>query len=198
MAANTKTDICNRALQLVFLTPKFMNVEDDKSPEADACNGAYDEILDDLLYGHPWNFAMARAQIGASGVPAFRWLSEYPLPQGPAPPFCLRVWELDQESHPRADWIVEGRKLLTDETGALNIIYISRVTNVADMSPGFRAALALKIAADIAPNVTNSTTLGDKLEDRLIKVVLARAKAADGQEEGNFEQDQGEFLEARR
>ena len=62
--AYSQVQICNLAL-LKFGSPKITSI-DDQTPEAAACKALWDIVRDEVLYDHPWNFAMKRADLGAA------------------------------------------------------------------------------------------------------------------------------------
>src|SRR3546814_2945523 len=97
--------ICNRALTL--LGQKTITSLEDNSQAARLCVESYGPTRDAVLRDHPWNCAIARADLAAlSEAPAFEFGRQFQLP-----PDCLRVLELWGS---RARWKIEGRRLLSD------------------------------------------------------------------------------------
>ncbi len=143
----SEVQICNLALA------KFGDLSitalTDATKEARICNVFYPQARDLLLYQHPWNFAMSRADISAEveTAPAFEWDYAYTLPTSPA---CLRVWELYGSD---AQWIVEGGQLLTNLDAEIYIRYIAQVTTTGSFSPAFVNCLSTFLAAYIAPRI---------------------------------------------
>src|SRR3546814_6931193 len=80
--------ICNRALTL--LGQKTITSLEDNSQAARLCVESYGPTRDAVLRDHPWNCAIARADLAAlSEAPAFEFGRQFQLP-----PDCLRVLEL--------------------------------------------------------------------------------------------------------
>ncbi len=137
-------------------------------------NRRYAPIRDAVLRAHPWNCALARAQL-ASGDPAPLW--------GPAacfqlPADCLRVLRLDDRS---VAWKVEGRKILASAPAPLNILYTRRIADPNVFDPLLVEALAARLAADLAHPITQSTTLIGVMWD-LYRQKLIEARGVDGPE----------------
>ncbi len=137
-------------------------------------NRRYAPIRDAVLRAHPWNCAMARAQL-ASTDPAPAW--------GPAacyqlPTDCLRVLRLEDRS---IAWKVEGRKVVADGSAPLNILYVRQVDDPNAFDPLLIEAIAARLAADLAHPITHSTTLVQVMWD-LYRQKLIEARGVDGQE----------------
>jgi hypothetical protein len=62
----SKTSICNKALRKLGSKP-VMNVDTDTSRQATLCKSAYDDILDEVLREHNWNFAVTRQALNKDG-----------------------------------------------------------------------------------------------------------------------------------
>ena len=108
--AQSVIDICNSALQRVGATT-ILSLSDN-SPEARACSVAYDSNRRDELRKHRWNFATQRAVLAPdSTAPAFDFDYAFTLPSD-----CLRVIRPNTYD---LDWVVEGRKILTNDSDTL-------------------------------------------------------------------------------
>lgn len=152
------TSISNRALQK--LGAARITSLSESSSEARACSSVYEVLRDAELRAHPWNFATARAQLSADAVsPAFGKANSFNLPVD-----CLKVLEDDVNSLNK-DWLIEGRKILTDEGGPLNIRYTKKVVESQDMDPLFAEALACKMAIEMCEELTQSNSKKESLKD---------------------------------
>lgn len=141
-------DIANRALQKLGAKSIVSLTQDDKS--AREMNRAYEPLRDAELEVHPWAFAKTRVTLPElSDAPAFGFAAQYQLPSD-----FISVYRRKDDP----EWQIEGGKVLTDQTGGLNLIYIRRVTDVNAMSPLFREALAARLAYDLAESFTQSTS----------------------------------------
>lgn len=148
--ATSEVAICNSAL--VKLGGQRILSLTDNNPLARLLNEQYPKLRDELLYAHPWKFAMksyAPAEIAKPpGVelPDFR----FGLPSD-----CLRVVGTDGKTD---RWYVQDGSVYVDRQQPV-IYYIAKITDVAKFTPGFSEVLALKIAADICYSVVQSVTL---------------------------------------
>lgn len=168
----SETSICNRALQrlgakrIVSLTEGSVNSK--------ACLAAYAARRDALLRKHRWNFAIDRATLAADAVaPAWGRANAFELPPTslmPIPPYP------EQNLNDR-DWVVEGKKILTNEQAPLYVRFIKQVTDPNEMDPIFREVLSADLAVELCEELTQSNTKKDRLEEDL-KRELADARKA--------------------
>ena len=132
----------------------------EEAPGARMVNTRFDELLDSLTEAHPWNFAISRATLSRlAEAPAFEYTYQYQLPTSP---YCLKVLSVYDEVSP---WRVEGRKLLTDME-QVQIVYISRVTDLNSISPAFKEAFTYFLASEISVALTGENTLEKKMQDK--------------------------------
>ena len=172
----SKTEILNLAIELVgssaVLTPT------DNKKQATRANRVYDPTRMAVLRGHPWNFALERAELAQISVPpAFGFAQNYQLPGD-----CLRVLAMDD---PEIKWVVEGRKLLTDEATA-NIHYVRDVVDTGAFDALYIDALATYIASKITFPLARNRALAADLR-RAFFDQLALARVVDAQEGGGQE-----------
>ena len=190
MAIST-VSICNRALDLLGADP--ITSLEDGSKAANLCLRNFEPSADSVLRLYPWNAALRRARLPAlSDTPAWGYLYQYQLPQGPEPAFCLRLLEIDNGS----DYRIEGRRILADYAAPLDILYIGRVTDTATFDPLLAEAVAVKLAVHLAGNLTES---GSRVEAarNYLREILAQAKAIDAQEGGAASLVVDAWLQAR-
>ena len=80
-------DICNEAMDLLGAATITSLTENSK--EARLCNRRFETVRDAVLRAHPWNAAIARADLAQdSATPAFGFSFQYTLANDP---YCLRV-----------------------------------------------------------------------------------------------------------
>jgi hypothetical protein len=145
--AQNAVDLCNTALQRVGAT-SIMSLLDN-SPEARACNLAYDTNRRDELRKHRWNFAIKREVLAPDATaPAFDYLYAFTLPSD-----CLRIL---RPATADLDWQVEGRKILTNDGATLYLRYICDVENPALWDASFYNVCAMGLAVDICERLTQS------------------------------------------
>ena len=190
MAIST-VSICNRALDLLGADP--ITSLEDGSKAANLCQRNFEPSADSVLRLYPWNAALRRARLPAlSDAPAWGYLYQYQLPQGPEPAFCLRLLEIDNGS----DYRVEGRRILADYAAPLDILYIGRVTDTTVFDPLLAEAVAAKLAVHLAGNLTESGSRIAAARDYL-RDILGQAKAIDAQEGGAASLVVDAWLQAR-
>ena len=147
--AISEVKICNIALSRVG--DALITALTENSKQGRTCNLLYEANRDDLLYSHPWNFAMDRATLARlSEVPAFEFRYQYQLPSD-----CLRAWKIYNSS---SKWIREANKLLIDDD-AVYLKYIAKITDVNQFNARFVNCLALKLASELAVRLADSKTL---------------------------------------
>lgn len=163
--------ICNAALIRIGAEP--ISALDEPSKAARLCNSRYADLRDEVLRDHPWNFALHRTSLAAlAEMPAFGYARRFQLPAD-----CLRVLSMADKD---ARFQIEGRSLLTDEADA-KILYVRRVEDPNAFDPLFANALSLRLAAELAYAITNSTTLIEAMWG-LYQRAAQRARTADAQE----------------
>lgn len=162
-----EVSICNSALSKVG-GARIIALSDD-SVEGRVCNEQYVKIRDEMLSGHPWNFAKQRAVLASSTTaPVYEYTYAYPLPFD-----CLRVLSMELDTD--FPWQVESGILLTDN-GTANVLYVKREVLTGRYSATFREALATQLAADISYALTQNAALKDRLQkDADMKLRLARS-----------------------
>lgn len=167
------TDIYNAAF--IALGVDTVNSPDTDSPNVRAVNAVYEGVRDQLLSGHPWNFAMRRKELAQSATaPTFGYDYAYDLP----------VDLLTMRTASPRICEVEGKQLLTDEPQAY-VTYTAKVSDINSMIPLFRTALSLALA--IAASGKVGSVAAAKLAElvKLRDLTLMDARAVDAQGGGN-------------
>lgn len=163
MASNV--GICNRALQKLGATRIVSLTEDSRN--ARACNAAFEAVRDALLRKHPWNFAITRVTLAPDATdPDFEYDYAFSLPSD-----CLRILPDNEVT----DWVVEGRKILTNDGDTLELRYIKRVTDPNEFDPYFTEVLSAAIAVETCEEITQSNTKFQLVESQF-KDALREAK----------------------
>ncbi|QAZ38430.1 hypothetical protein C1M51_02780 [Methylibium sp. Pch-M] len=151
----SQIEICNQALTKIG-SARITSLAD-TSKQAKTLAAIYDVKRDAELAAHPWSFAMARSSIPASTtVPAFGWTKAFPLPNG-----FLRLVEVGEnyvmyQSGGGELFHLEGNAILCNEGSPLRIRYVQRVVNAGLYTPLFVEALACRLAAEVAEDMTQS------------------------------------------
>lgn len=167
---SSDVQICNRALQRIGVKRITSLTEDSRN--ARSCNTAYDSVRKAELRAHPWAFAIKRVALPSDATgPAFNKTNYFTLPSD-----YLRLLPIDQDYNLNSlDWIIEGKKIATDDGAPLNIRYIYDVTDVSEMDALFQEALSAKLAWELAEELAQSGSKGDRaLRD--YEMIVATAK----------------------
>lgn len=187
--AVSEVSICNDAL--IMIGANTISALTDTTKEGRLCNEQYEKLRDQLLFSHPWNFAIKRTDLAADpDVPNGHWGFAY---AHTIPADCLRILEIETEDE--APWKVEGGKIYCDIT-PLNLRYIRKETDTTKFSKGFEEALAAKIAHRLAYALTQSATAAESVRKQA-EEMLSLAMSFDGQE-GSIDQVQAnDYINSR-
>ncbi len=149
----SKVEICNRALQK--LGAKRIVSLDDDSVTARACNVAFEPVKLAELRDHSWSFAIKRQSLPAdSPAPDFGPQNSFTLPTD----FLRLVPPDPQYNMDNLDWVIEGRKIFTNDSAPLLIRFVSDVTDPNLMDALFRESLSSRLALELCEQLTQSNT----------------------------------------
>jgi hypothetical protein len=141
--ATTILAVCNRALSKIG-APRITALTDD-TPSALALAACLPAVPDWVLRAYRWRFALKRAVLAeANAVPAFGYGWSFTLPGD-----CLTT----APEEDAANWTVEGRSLLTNESPPLWLRYIAQMPDASQWDPAFAEVLACRIALEVQPEL---------------------------------------------
>jgi len=151
----------------------------DGSHGADVVDDIYDDIRDNLLRSHPWNFATKRAQLAQNATaPTFEFDYAYDLPAD-----WLRTISVHNNDaglgtilH-RLEQVASASKIVASAS-EVYMRYVYQITDTTLMTPDFRVALAYVLSADLAVPLSGSNTLADRMEKKADRAI-ARARSTD-------------------
>lgn len=174
--ANSKVEICNRAL-LVIGSKGILSVDQDEKAARD-CDLAYDPMRRALLEEGEWTFATKRAELSRlNETPIFQFDYAYAKPSD-----ALRIQKVYSGDFTRLldtdQYVFENGKILTDEISPLYAVYTKNETDPRMFSEMFAEALAYRIALYIQPNIVESDSKQAYLEQKYVQTLRA-AKAHD-------------------
>jgi hypothetical protein len=92
-------------------------------------------------------------------------------------------------------YVVEGRKLLTDE-GTAKIKFIGRVTDPQQYDASLVEALSARLAAEICYAITGSTTMV-QIQTSLYEAKITEARFNDATEGATQRLEASDFIESR-
>lgn len=149
----SKVEIANRALQLLGAKRIVSLTEDSRNGRA--VSAAYEPVKLAELRKHPWSFAVKRVQLAEdTTAPLFDRTTAYSLPSD-----FIRLLNPDPIANFNdLDWQIEGRKIITNDTGPLNLRYIYNVNDPNEMDPLFREAFSAALALNLVEEITQSNT----------------------------------------
>lgn len=185
--ALSAVSICNKALILLGAEPISSLTEDSK--EARVMNRLYEQVRDELLFNHPWNFAIRRAELAqVDDEPEYEFDAFFEIPDD-----CLRIVGTNLSSED--PWKVEGQYFYCNSS-TVKIKYIARIDSPNEFSVGFGEALAYKLAHIASYSLAQSSALSDRLAKEYL-VHLRDARSADAQEGSIDKVEANEWLYSR-
>lgn len=160
--------IVNSALYKVGAKKQIVSL-DEGTPAANFMSARYEDLRDDLLRAHPWNFAVKRVKLARlAETPAYEYDYKYAMPSD-----IIRTLLLSDNS--AGTGVVDYR----EESGTyfsnaeeLWLKYVYKVTDPNQMTADFREVLALKIAIEAAITIANSNSMSETMEARFQKAML--------------------------
>lgn len=142
---------------------KLIGSLDEGTPGANFGAARYEEIRDELLRGHPWNFAVARAKLARlSTTPNHKWEYEYSVPSD----WLRTMWISDNEDGVGYIDYNEESGMIRADADELWMKYIRKVDDPNVMTPDFREVIAYKLAIEAAISIANSNTLSELMQQR--------------------------------
>jgi len=169
----TVVEVANWALRMIG-EARIASLTDG-SNQANVISDIYEQIRDDLLGTHSWNFAAARAELARDATaPAFGFTYRYALPAD-----WIRTVSV-HDNDAGIGTIDHKEEGLFIHASVENVFlrYVKRVTDANSMTAQFRRAWASALARDLCLPLTVSNTLYDRMEAQA-KRDLARAKSSD-------------------
>lgn len=148
----SEVSICNQALSWLA-TSNILSLTDGTT-NANLCNANYAGLRDATLESASWTFATRRYILSPmADSPVYGYSSKFLIPS-----VVLRVIECrDNDIRPdgvsNLDWRREEDFIVSD-SGIIYTKCIIRITDTSKFSPLFAQALAARIAATLAPTIT--------------------------------------------
>lgn len=175
----TKTGVANLALSLIK-NDQVTSIDppDRGSKAAKAAALWYDDARREVLSEHDWDFAKKRVNLSAGTPPAFGWAASYQLPSD-----CLRISTIGDEANPWTSqyFRIEGQYILCNESGPIQLCYISDIDDITKFTPKFLVAFAKKLGSYISAVLTGSLNMMQGLGDEATDT-LSDAKSLDSQQ----------------
>lgn len=148
----------------------------------------YEQVRDEVVSSYPWNSAIKRALLNLLvTTPIFQFTNAFQLPAD-----FLRLHAIDITE----DFRIEGKTLVTDAE-AVNIIYVFRIINVADMDEMLKRAISTRLSMELALPLTGSERRLQQMT-LLHQATLAEARLTDAVQSPTTRAVSSEWLDARR
>lgn len=149
---------------------------DDSSQEARFTKLFYQQVRQELLRYHNWNFATSLVQLTTDPVaPIFDWGYAYYLPSDF---FRLITVNSFGQEQPTETYQIQGNQLLSD-AGEAKISYIADVVDENLFDSLFTEAFVLRLASKLAKPLSGSMDMSARLAQEA-KYLLSEARRIDG------------------
>lgn len=185
----SKTSICNKALRKLGANP-LMNVDTDNTKPATLCKASYDDVLQEVLRMHNWNFAVFRQSLvlDASGSPVYEFSNRFILP---TIPIFIRLLSVEND----IEFRLENNFLLTNES-SVNIRFIGKETDPNKYDSLFIECFAARLAYEIGYSITSDETrIARTKQDFAESLSLARER--DNLEDNDVAETSDSFSSSR-
>jgi len=174
---STDIEVAQKAMVLVGLEPLASFT--DQTDEALVANTIFEDVVEDCLAQHNWNFATGQKTLSRlTAVPVDRWDAAYALPTSPA---VVQVQTVTIDDQPQQYDIYERYIYINAEVSedvVLNYIYRPETQY---WPPAFTMWVIFRLASVFALSVTRKSDVAKSYVD-LAEAQFRRAKSRDSQQ----------------
>ena len=174
---STDIEVAQKAMVLVGLEPLASFT--DQTDEALVANTIFEDVVEDCLAQHNWNFATGQKTLSRlTAVPVDRWSAAYALPTSPA---VVQVQTVTIDDQPQQYDIYERYIYINAEVSedvVLNYIYRPETQY---WPPAFTMWVIFRLASVFALSVTRKADVAKSYVD-LAEAQFRRAKSRDSQQ----------------
>lgn len=194
-SASSEVDLANMALTMLGQQP--IAALTDNNNRAKLADKRLADVRDTVLRAHQWNCCIKRASLSAHGTaPVWGYSNRYQVPTD----FVRLVSTESNTTDYRIEAGNQGESpllfILTDDT-EMKILYVAKITSVAQMDSSLVQAIACRLAADIAVAVTGDAAHEASMMKKY-QMVVSQAMFEDSASHNFLETIRGgEWLEAR-
>lgn len=185
--------IMNAAAVLIGTESRVTDPADER-PLATTLREVWDIERQATLRDGAWNFAVKRRELMAvvlqSGETIHPWSAAYKLPAD-----CLKLIEI-LGSWGRADYQLEGSRILCNAGAPLRIRYCADVSEPAEWDPAFARAFACRLAL-VCGNRIAGSVYDASLGAQLYREALTHARLNDALENPRIEFEESDWILAR-
>ena len=173
----TDIEVAQKAMVLIGLEP--LTSFTDSTDEALVANTIYEDVVEDCLAQHNWNFATGQKQMSRlTDVPVDRWDAAYALPTNPA---VIQVLTVTIDDTPQTYDIYERNVYINaSENDTVVLNYVFRV-ETQYWPPAFTMWVIFRLASILALSVTRKGDVASSYT-QLAENQFRKAKARDSQQ----------------
>lgn len=153
------TDVFNRSLQKLGV--KRLTSYDENSPAGRACRAAWRQVRRAELRKNTWTFATRRFELAADDPnPTWGRQNSFTLPAD----FIKLVPLYPEIDTPYRDWVLENKKILTNDSAPLYGRYVADTEVINEMDDLFIESTACKMAYEMCEELTQSNSKKESLK----------------------------------
>lgn len=173
----TDIEVAQKAMVLIGLEP--LTSFTDSTDEALVANTIYEDVVEDCLAQHNWNFATGQKVMSRlTDVPVDRWDAAYALPTNPA---VIQVLTVTIDDTPQTYDIYERNVYINaSENDTVVLNYVFRV-ETQYWPPAFTMWVIFRLASILALSVTRKGDVASSYT-QLAENQFRKAKARDSQQ----------------
>ena len=174
---STDIEVAQKAMVLVGLEPLASFT--DQTDEALVANTIFEDVVEDCLAQHNWNFATGQKTLSRlTAVPVDRWDAAYALPTSPS---VVQVQTVTIDDQPQQYDIYERYIYINAEVNDVVVLnYIYR-PETQYWPPAFTMWVIFRLASVFALSVTRKADVAKSYVD-LAEAQFRRAKSRDSQQ----------------
>lgn len=174
---STDIEVAQKAMVLVGLEPLASFT--DQTDEALVANTIFEDVVEDCLAQHNWNFATGQKTLSRlTAVPVDRWDAAYALPTSPS---VVQVQTVTIDDQPQQYDIYERYIYINAEVSDVVVLnYIYR-PETQYWPPAFTMWVIFRLASVFALSVTRKADVAKSYVD-LAEAQFRRAKSRDSQQ----------------
>jgi len=198
----TKTEFANLAISNLGTGINIANIATEESEEAQACRTFFDVAFKSTLRAFDWPFARVIKELSlVAEKPTSEWGYSYRYPSD-----CLMIHRIlsgsnNETRDQRVPYIISkdasGRLVLTDHADVF-VRYTQNISNYSLCTSDFSMAFSFKLAAYIAPRLTQGDPFKLKQEMQSSYLMeISNAKALALNEEQAHQAPESEFIRTR-
>lgn len=176
----SQNEICNWALALLG-EPSIDDISDSVE-RAELLTAAWGPVRDQLLREKWWRFSIQRTSLPAdSATPDWGFALQYQIAGDVVRTIQVdQYWVIPVSDFVNGDtspYVIEGDKILTDIAAPLKVRWIVNSVDVGFWDAGFAKVMACDLAERLAPRVTGSENMLQRIASQRAQAMTAAQRA---------------------